>query len=550
METGTPKPDIDDSRADLVTKFYCNKCGKFFNTFAKLHKHMFEVRNINHRFRCSCCEYIVGRNLVDLILHTKRFCSREDFKNYEEGNAGKHPNETRYYCERCCKGVDQLSELLKHYLEHKNQQLQCDLCSKKVSSMIELLIHYRTHTLIGNIRLPCKLCPLVFYGSTPYKLHYYSVHSLLFNIPFECNLCREVIFDDEETFLSHVQGHTVTIPQADLPKHDVTKLTCEFCATIFEDSAAIRAHKTSMHYSISNETRNCPQCNTYIQIAMISAHLQSHLKEKFANLSKNSHKRWEKVRSGDLTENSAAKGKNKNKQNSKLLAQTTMMVNPVQKSVTNTAQNSAANHPTVPRQSVNQLSLELECHQCSKTFLSMLAFDDHQKCHMLEKMLEVSKSSFYQSSIVANNSKYRLVRSQDPMAKNTVQSVYNSPRCSDQAEREYQDRTPVLETNYSPERHSYEPDYRAENVWKIMKDEESYLDNVDYSQRVLYHDWYGNDQNSRNNTSKSDQRRDRSRSRSDRRRRSRSPINRFRRRYSQSPIQQSRETYRDRRRHY
>jgi len=487
LKSGTPKPDIDDSRSDLVTKFYCNKCGKFFTTFAKLHKHMFEVRNINHRFRCSCCEYIVGRNLVDLILHTKRFCSREDFKVYEERNAAKYPNEMRYYCERCCKGVDQLSELLKHYLEHKNQQLQCDLCSKKVSSVIELLIHYRLHTIVGNIRLPCKLCPLVFYASTPYKLHCYSVHSLLFNIPFECNLCREVIFDDEETFLSHVQGHTVTIPR--LPKQDA-KLTCEFCAKIFKDSAAFRAHKTSMHYSISNETRKCPQCNTHIQTSMISAHLQHHLKEKFANLPKNSHKRWEKVKSGD----SAPKGKNMQNR----------VVQPVK-----TTNSVLANFPV---QSMDHSSLELECHQCSKTFLSMLAFDDHQKCHMLEKMLEESKSDFYQSSIVANNSKYRVVRSEE---ENTVQSVYNS-----------------------------EPD--VENVSGIMKDEESYLDNVDYSQRELYHDWYGN------TTSKSDQERDRSRS--DRRRRSRSPVNRFRRRYSRSPIdrtrRQSRDTYRDRKRQH
>lgn len=509
LETGTPQPDLDDSKSDLVTKFYCNKCGKFFDTFAKLHKHMFEVRSINHRFRCSCCEYIVGRNLVDLILHTKRFCSREDFKVYE----GKYPNEIRYYCERCCKGVDQLSELLKHYLEHKNQQLQCDLCSKKVSSVIELLIHYRVHTIVGNIRLPCKLCPLMFYASTPYKLHYYSVHSLLFNIPFECNLCREVIFDDEETFLSHVQGHTVTIPQDDLPKQDVTKLTCEFCAKIFEDSASFRAHKTSMHYSISNETRKCPQCNTHIQTSMISAHLQNHLKEKFVNLPKNSHKRWEKVKSGDLNENSASKGKKK-----KLPAQTVQPVKTTKE----------VNFPPAP--TMDHSSLELECHQCNKTFLSMLAFDDHQKCHMLEKMLEESKSNFYQSSIVANNSKYRLVRSE---AENTVQSVYSSPRYSERTE-------PVLETNqYNSDRHSY-----VESVPGIMQDEESYLDNVDYSQRELYHDWYGND---RNTTSRSD----RDRSRSGRRRRSRSPVNRLRKR---SPLdrtrRQSRETYRDRRRHH
>ncbi|XP_066151290.1 zinc finger protein 43-like isoform X5 [Euwallacea fornicatus] len=286
---GVPRPDEDNSKAKLVKKFYCSKCCLFFDNFQKLHDHMFRPPSVSHIFRCAHCQYVVGNTLLDVILHTKRFCSREQFRRAEDEIFKTHPDESRYYCERCGQGFGVLSNLLLHYSEHKGQELCCSICDKNASNLLELLIHYRDHTVLGNLFLKCKHCPSTFLSTTPLKIHYYTVHSQLFNIPYECTFCANVTFDDEDGFLRHVQSHSVlnTEKVSDRPRMDVSKTTCEFCAEIFNSVVAWKEHRVRVHKVDGTEKRECPQCYEKILIPALSSHILGHLKEKFRMLPKN-----------------------------------------------------------------------------------------------------------------------------------------------------------------------------------------------------------------------------------------------------------------------
>ncbi|XP_066254688.1 zinc finger protein 473 homolog isoform X2 [Euwallacea similis] len=286
---GVPRPNEDNSKAKLVKKFYCSKCCLFFDNFRKLHDHMFQPPSVSHIFRCAHCQYIVGHTLLDVILHTKRFCSREQFRRAESEISKAHPDQSRYYCERCGQGFGVLSNLLLHYSEHKGQELCCSVCDKNANNLLELLIHYRDHTVLGNLFLQCQRCSSTFLSTTPLKMHYYTVHSQLFNIPYECIFCDNVTFDDEDGFLRHVQSHSVlnTEKASDRPRTDVSKTTCEFCAQMFDSAVAWREHRVRVHKVDGTEKRECPQCYEKILIPALSSHILGHLKEKFRMLPKN-----------------------------------------------------------------------------------------------------------------------------------------------------------------------------------------------------------------------------------------------------------------------
>ncbi|CAG9763084.1 unnamed protein product [Ceutorhynchus assimilis] len=261
-----------------IKSFYCNKCGSHFEDFEKLHEHLFKTSKTNHTFRCANCQYLIGKTLVDVTNHINKFCSKEEYKVAEEKCKSK------YYCERCGKECSSLYKLERHYEDHENEVLCCSLCSHQATNFLELLYHFREHTVTGNIKIKCNLCPLKFYATLPCKLHYYTVHSHIFNVPYECDLCFAVFFDEEEKFLTHVQGHCKINKKH---KKDVAKLTCEVCAKVFDSFAECKKHKTEGHNLSFNEERPCPQCNRLITVSGISSHLLMHQKEKAVSIEKN-----------------------------------------------------------------------------------------------------------------------------------------------------------------------------------------------------------------------------------------------------------------------
>ncbi|CAG9763088.1 unnamed protein product [Ceutorhynchus assimilis] len=269
--------EFPETKPKLEKIFYCHKCGASFATFYRLHKHMFK-----HDFRCAICNYKVGPLLVDLVLHVKRFHTIKEFKLKEEETAKKLPKVMNYYCAHCGKGMLTMYELQIHEQEHKDQTLDCNICYKQFSSSLSLLSHFKEHTVRGHIHLQCKMCPLEFYHSNPLKLHYYTVHNHILNIPYECSLCSITIFDDEEKFLCHVQGHSQLNNLKKSP-WDVSKSTCEVCAEILDTPAICEEHKTNIHQLDENSKIICPKCEQPIAIVEMFSHLLEHQVTRAAN---------------------------------------------------------------------------------------------------------------------------------------------------------------------------------------------------------------------------------------------------------------------------
>ncbi|CAG9763085.1 unnamed protein product [Ceutorhynchus assimilis] len=266
----------------LVKSFYCHKCGKFFTTFLKLHLHALRDAEHEHQFRCTICNYTVGSVLTELLQHIEKFHKSDTFKLVEEKMVENEPEVIRYYCASCGKGMRTLHDLLIHNKDHQNDLLCCDVCPKQTSTFSMLMTHYEEHTVPGHIHLQCQMCPLEFYHPTPLKFHYYIMHRHILNIPFECDLCQEVLFDDEERFLFHVQAHTClnTEIKPNRPRMDVSKLTCEVCAQIFDSISKCKRHKYTEHRVRKNFERTCPICENTVTLKTISDHLTYHEKRK------------------------------------------------------------------------------------------------------------------------------------------------------------------------------------------------------------------------------------------------------------------------------
>ncbi|KAH1010282.1 hypothetical protein HUJ05_004600 [Dendroctonus ponderosae] len=280
---------VDDKAGKIIIKqLFCQKCGLKFDDFGDLHRHLYSSDE-SHLFRCANCQSAVGNGYIDIKMHVKKSCSRTDFKKADQEILEKNPNEKRYFCEICGQGVGLLDDVLEHHAQHINELLCCSLCDKTFLKFSDLRFHFRSHALVGQINLPCKLCSKVFFSTVPYKLHYFIVHSRLDNISYQCDLC-DTLLNKEGAFISHVEGHFQsgkTHIKEGRPSKDVSRLTCEICAHILATTAALKEHRSKAHSLEDNGKLECPQCKGTIDRKRLHAHIKLHQEEK-ASQSKSS----------------------------------------------------------------------------------------------------------------------------------------------------------------------------------------------------------------------------------------------------------------------
>ena len=142
-----------------VLFYYCDKCGKRFNSREYLKKHI-QVEHEKKEYECKTC--------------------KQTFKTY--GLMGRHERkehstDEKYNCKYCGKRFGETAALKSHVTNnHEAPQFKCQYCGKMFKWKNILEAHERIHT--GEKPFPCSMCASSFTREGGLAQHMRGVHKI------------------------------------------------------------------------------------------------------------------------------------------------------------------------------------------------------------------------------------------------------------------------------------------------------------------------------------------------------------------------------------
>ncbi|KAH1003731.1 hypothetical protein HUJ04_003601 [Dendroctonus ponderosae] len=286
---------------DQTRMFYCNECGKHFNSKTNYVIHS-KRHTLEFAVHCEHCNegfvtkseyrrhFDSKHNTKDYVCDTcgKTMSSERHLKehrrihekNYEERyfqecsfckkkfrHLKKHIREfhegvgNNYICHTCGKSFRGENSLKVHLMIHKGERpYQCELCLKEFYSKQYLTVHCRIHT--GEKPYECEFCGKGFAQKPPLKIHL-RLH--LGETPYECDVCDEKSYKEETNLQKHVQQ-----------RHKLAVL-CDACGSEFKNEIFLKKHLESHGEA---EGLKCNSCGrTFKGRLMLESHIKEHLNE-------------------------------------------------------------------------------------------------------------------------------------------------------------------------------------------------------------------------------------------------------------------------------
>lgn len=218
----------------------CQVCGKRYELFLSLHRHMNE--HYEH-YICETCG--------------KRFATSQRMLTHTRTHArGVFP------CRRCEETFESSSALYNHVSKvHKmNKRYKCPICDEKFVSYKHRLKHLSSVHGENTAIFPCPSCSKVFTMCSQRSAHIRCQHLQERN--HMCPICGMKFFKKSE-----LKMHSV--------KHGGERIyECEVCKKAYS-----RAHTLKEHMRIHNNDRRfiCTYCNsTFVQKTSLKSHMRTH----------------------------------------------------------------------------------------------------------------------------------------------------------------------------------------------------------------------------------------------------------------------------------
>ncbi|XP_050359684.1 zinc finger protein 260-like [Nymphalis io] len=218
----------------------CQVCGKRYETFLSLHKHM----NTHYEhFICETCGK--GFATAQRMLNHSRTHERRDFP-----------------CKHCGKTLESYASLYTHIVKvHRlNKRYKCPICDEKFSAYKYRMKHLNTVHGEKTASFPCPSCPKVFDLCSRRTAHIRSLHLQERN--HACSVCGMKFFSNYE-----LQEHSV--------KHVGARIyQCDVCKKSYARLKTLREHMR-----IHNNDRRfvCPVCGqSFIQKCSLKKHITVH----------------------------------------------------------------------------------------------------------------------------------------------------------------------------------------------------------------------------------------------------------------------------------
>ncbi|XP_030033844.2 zinc finger protein 28 homolog isoform X5 [Manduca sexta] len=239
--------EIDSSHGESVLPYKLNKnehrcqiCGKRYEMFLSLHKHMNE--HYDH-FICETCG--------------KRFATSQRMVNHARTHeTGNFP------CKRCGLNFQTYSSRYAHIakVHRSNNRYKCPICDEKFSSYKHRLKHLSTIHGEQTAVFPCPSCPRVFDLCSRRTAHIRFQH--LQERKHVCAVCGMKFFTNYE-----LQEHCI--------KHGGERIyQCDVCKKAYARLKTLREHMR-----IHNNDRRfvCPECKqSFIQNCSLKQHIRVH----------------------------------------------------------------------------------------------------------------------------------------------------------------------------------------------------------------------------------------------------------------------------------
>ncbi|XP_038221172.1 zinc finger protein 2 homolog isoform X5 [Zerene cesonia] len=262
----------------------CKFCGKHIRDYSELKTH---IREHGKTIDCS-----YGESILPYKLCKDEYCCQICGKRYEMFlSLHKHMNDhyEHFICETCGKGFATTQRMLNHSKTHERGDFPCKHCGDMLSSYAALYAHVsRVHK--SNKRYKCPICDEKF-ASYKYRMrHLNTVHGEKTAL-FPCPSCPKV-FDLCSRRTAHIKSQHLQernhacgscgmkfFTNYELQEHSIKHIgariyQCDVCKKSYARLKTLREHMR-----IHNNDRRfvCPVCGqSFIQKCSLKQHVRVH----------------------------------------------------------------------------------------------------------------------------------------------------------------------------------------------------------------------------------------------------------------------------------
>lgn len=262
----------------------CKLCGNSINNYTMLKAHLREHGKV--------LDNKYGESILPYKLSKDEHCCQICGKRYEMFlSLHKHMNDhyEHFICETCGKGFATTQRMLNHSRTHERRDFPCKHCGETLSSYAALYAHVaKIHRL--NKRYKCPICDEKF-ASYKYRMkHLNTIHGEKTAL-FPCPSCPKV-FDLCSRRTAHIRSHHLQernhsctvcgmkfFSNYELQEHSVKHVgariyQCDVCKKSYARLKTLREHMR-----IHNNDRRfvCPVCGqSFIQKCSLKQHVRVH----------------------------------------------------------------------------------------------------------------------------------------------------------------------------------------------------------------------------------------------------------------------------------
>ncbi|KAM4032491.1 gastrula zinc finger protein XlCGF66.1-like isoform 1-T2 [Anomaloglossus baeobatrachus] len=209
----------------IEKRFYCTKCGKYFNYKSGLVIHQ-RIDTGEKPYSCSECGKCFARKSI-LVTH-------------QSIHTGKKP----YPCSECGKYFNRKSILVNHQRSHVGEKpYSCSECGKCYGDKSSLVRHQTVHT--GEKPFSCLECGKCFVIK-PYLVSHQKTHTG--DKPFSCTECGKC-FSQKSNLVKHQTTHTGAKPYS-----------CSECGKCFADKSYLVKHQRTHRVDKPFSCSECGKC--------------------------------------------------------------------------------------------------------------------------------------------------------------------------------------------------------------------------------------------------------------------------------------------------
>lgn len=257
--------------------FKCDICGRVFDHFRALKRHIFCAHLKAKPFKCGICSKAFARseNLKyhEVNVHLKGkmsdddprmkykrknevvecdICLKKIMKSHLKKHKMVHTNERpEFKCDLCNHSYKSKGNLYIHKAAHKNEKLlECTFCSLKFRTKSLMITHEKSHRRDSQFK--CQFCNIKSTQKRSLYLHYRTVHFDLLRQRDKLNGGLDDFFQDVPTFecykckystynLKHAREHIEACKTG--PKF----IKCPECIVKFDSMAYMRWHMKRIH---------------------------------------------------------------------------------------------------------------------------------------------------------------------------------------------------------------------------------------------------------------------------------------------------------------